>query len=236
MTRPTTPWLRAFLEGVVIVASILLAFGIDAWWDAVQEERRAEALAESMIGDFETTRERLAVSTAMGEAVLLRGESLLRLIRSGEAVPVDSLRFLVQGVTMGIVFRPAISSYRGAEATGDLALLQRPELLDALADFDLSLEELERVRQANTDLLYSGALWTLRTRLGSLDALMPDPPGGFGVVEFDDEEYRSFLRQPSVYAALETDYIGNQSMLLGFRIADDSVVRILAELRALSRD
>ena len=28
------PWLRVFVEGVVIVGSILLAFGIDAWWDA----------------------------------------------------------------------------------------------------------------------------------------------------------------------------------------------------------
>ena len=27
------PWLRVFVEGVVIVGSILLAFGIDAWWE-----------------------------------------------------------------------------------------------------------------------------------------------------------------------------------------------------------
>ena len=26
------PWLRVFVEGVVIVLSILLAFGIEAWW------------------------------------------------------------------------------------------------------------------------------------------------------------------------------------------------------------
>ncbi len=32
------PWLRVFVEGVVIVGSILLAFGIDAWWEGVQEQ------------------------------------------------------------------------------------------------------------------------------------------------------------------------------------------------------
>ena len=32
MTRQI-PWLRAFVEGVVIVGSILLAFGIDACWE-----------------------------------------------------------------------------------------------------------------------------------------------------------------------------------------------------------
>ncbi len=36
MTRQI-PWLRVFVEGVVIVASILLAFGIQAWWEETQE-------------------------------------------------------------------------------------------------------------------------------------------------------------------------------------------------------
>ncbi len=31
MTRQI-PWLRVFGEGLVIVVSILLAFGIEAWW------------------------------------------------------------------------------------------------------------------------------------------------------------------------------------------------------------
>jgi len=34
------PWLRVFVEGVVIVVSILLAFGLQAWWDRVQEAER----------------------------------------------------------------------------------------------------------------------------------------------------------------------------------------------------
>ena len=29
--RALIPWLRVFVEGVVIVGSILLAFGIEAW-------------------------------------------------------------------------------------------------------------------------------------------------------------------------------------------------------------
>ena len=34
---PEASWLRVFVEGVVIVGSILLAFGIQAVWEAVQE-------------------------------------------------------------------------------------------------------------------------------------------------------------------------------------------------------
>ncbi len=49
--KPQIPWLRVFVEGVVIVGSILLAFGLQAWWEGRQEraeERQAlEALASS---------------------------------------------------------------------------------------------------------------------------------------------------------------------------------------------
>ena len=31
--KPQIPWLRVFVEGMVIVGSILLAFGIQAAWD-----------------------------------------------------------------------------------------------------------------------------------------------------------------------------------------------------------
>ncbi len=41
--KPQIPWLRVFVEGVVIVGSILLALGLDAWWDGVQERQREQA-------------------------------------------------------------------------------------------------------------------------------------------------------------------------------------------------
>ncbi len=34
---PQIPWLRVFVEGVVIVASIRLAFGIVAWWAGLEQ-------------------------------------------------------------------------------------------------------------------------------------------------------------------------------------------------------
>jgi len=44
--KPQVPWLRVFVEGAVIVGSILLAFGIQAWWDDQQlgREIRQELL------------------------------------------------------------------------------------------------------------------------------------------------------------------------------------------------
>ena len=73
--KPQIPWLRVFVEGVVIVGSILLAFGIQAWWDESQErEEEQEALA-GLSSDFQANIAQLEfVSTlrADSDAAALR--------------------------------------------------------------------------------------------------------------------------------------------------------------------
>ena len=57
------PWTRVFAEGLVIVVSILLAFGIDAWWDTrvrrADEQQVLSQLAEGLRLDREEFQQRL---------------------------------------------------------------------------------------------------------------------------------------------------------------------------------
>ncbi len=46
------PWLRVFVEGVVIVGSILLAFGIDAWWEERSDAALEQRLLISLLAEF----------------------------------------------------------------------------------------------------------------------------------------------------------------------------------------
>jgi hypothetical protein len=39
--KPQIPWLRVFVEGVVIVGSILLALGLDEWREGSQDRHRS---------------------------------------------------------------------------------------------------------------------------------------------------------------------------------------------------
>ena len=55
MTRHV-PWLRVFVEGVVIVGSILLAFGIQAWWDERGERRAQAEQIVTLRSEFRTAR------------------------------------------------------------------------------------------------------------------------------------------------------------------------------------
>jgi hypothetical protein len=47
------PWLRIFVEGVVIVTSILLAFGIDAWWDGKQDRQGEREVLTLVLANLE---------------------------------------------------------------------------------------------------------------------------------------------------------------------------------------
>ena len=51
-SRQPIPWTRVLVEGVVIVGSILMAFGIEAWWDGAQERAEEAQLLASLAEEF----------------------------------------------------------------------------------------------------------------------------------------------------------------------------------------
>jgi hypothetical protein len=53
------PWLRALLEGLVIVGSILLAFGIEAWWDRRNDRSEEDRIISGLHDQFSRYREYL---------------------------------------------------------------------------------------------------------------------------------------------------------------------------------
>jgi hypothetical protein len=53
------PWPRIFAEGVVIIASILLALAADAWWDERSDQRELEAALVNVSAEISTGRQEL---------------------------------------------------------------------------------------------------------------------------------------------------------------------------------
>jgi len=66
------PWLRVFVEGVVIVGSILLAFGIDAAWDGRTQNQRRQALLAALGSDMALARDEVDRVEAFQLAVRVR--------------------------------------------------------------------------------------------------------------------------------------------------------------------
>lgn len=97
-TSRTKPWLRIATEMAVIVISILLAFGIDAWWARGQEKKSITQYRNLLSAQMDANR--LMLQSNIEEAERAQ-ESLGTAIRaispSPSPISADSLWSLLQG-------------------------------------------------------------------------------------------------------------------------------------------
>jgi len=143
MTR-SIPWPRIFAEGFAIVVSILLAFGIQAWWEGRQERGDELRILEGLGADFRANREELNRVTGLHEDFQSRLVALQRLPTSElELVPdeeMDSFSRAMQGTP---TFDPQDATLDAALASGDLGTIRDPHLRDLLAQWKAQVEDLE---------------------------------------------------------------------------------------------
>ena len=71
-------WKRLALEAVVIVSSILLAFGIDAWWQEGEEQREVRESLAALRSEFVENRSRLDSAIVSGERRVAAIDGMLR--------------------------------------------------------------------------------------------------------------------------------------------------------------
>ena len=227
------PWPRFGIEGVLIVASILGAFSIDAWWDGQQEARIRTDLVSTLKLDFETTRKRLAKSIALADALNERAAGFLKAVGSKEPVEPDLLRHQIAGVFTKIDFEPALSAYNSAVATGKFGLLESAALVESIAEFNQALGYYEMHDRIAADIFYLGPIWELRREIGSLRILFRDPITHPDRFRRTDEEYRQFLARPIVYAAVEAMLTAQRNSANGLRSMDEAASNVLKELDRL---
>ncbi len=146
------PWKRISVEAAAIVASILLAFSIDAWWDERQERARLVDTLVSLEGalsaNLRAIVENIEGATANKEIV----QAFIQMTpeEAGQIPVAERFRTLVA------LFRPGTinlnSSYivdilnsRSLESLTDAALR------DAMAQWRANLDDLNEVRFILTD-------------------------------------------------------------------------------------
>lgn len=128
MNQPNS-WRRFIAEGVVIVASILLAFGIDAWWADVQDQKDEALILRALATEF---RENLAELRAVHEVHARYAQELAELVGIMVAQPDGSI--LQVGDSQ---LRPLISFRTADPATGTLSTLLASGRIDLIRDEEL---------------------------------------------------------------------------------------------------
>ena len=62
-------WVRLTVESAAIVASILLAFGVDAWWNDRQQSVEEQLILAELLEEFQEKKDSLEERTAFNHAI-----------------------------------------------------------------------------------------------------------------------------------------------------------------------
>jgi hypothetical protein len=127
---------RFILEFFVIVISILVAFGLDAWWDNRKAAQQARAQLETLHAEFTANHEDLAQVRRRLESMKNAVTALLPHISPTAApLPLDSINTLMDlSFRLGTV-EMRTGSVQALLASVDLAEIADPELKSLIASW-----------------------------------------------------------------------------------------------------
>jgi len=141
------------VEGVVIVVSIVLAFGLDAWWDALAEGRQLREQLGSVEAEVGGNRDLVLFQIDYMERMIGAGAALVAAIDS--AASVGGVVTVPDTLAWIPLANPTLDASLGAidalVASGQLALVRDPEIRTLLAGLRDRIEDaVEEQEQALT--------------------------------------------------------------------------------------
>jgi hypothetical protein len=160
---------RGLGEVLLITASILLAFSLEAWWAERGDRARFDEVVLAARAEFAGAQAELARAHAIHEATATTLQELLTLMSPApRESAMDSLNALWEGVrfTSADVPRGVLANLL---ASGEISTLPDAELRARLSAWPAALED-----HIATEGMYEAALDHLR---GLVSARSPIPPG-----------------------------------------------------------
>ena len=152
-------WVRLTVESVAIVASILLAFGIDAWWSDRQQRVEEHLILAELLEEFQENKISLDERINFNYAILETTKLLLTLSgNSDRKLTLEEMDRHLFGINWfdpgGRFGTPVLQSL---VSSGDLSIISNPSLRTSLAKwalkFDLIKGFLESDREYFTRVL-----------------------------------------------------------------------------------
>lgn len=153
-TSQTIPWRHLLLEGAAIVAGILLAFAIDAWWQNREQEAMDHAQLAAVLEELETNKKLLAEALAAHRSTVDEGRLLLELIAGDRSEAVDSriLQLMPRFLNFYEINVP-FGALGTASQSGAIARMHRTSLATGLASWPAAIEDLLEEQRAGDDAL-----------------------------------------------------------------------------------
>ena len=137
------PWLRVFVDGVVIVGSILLAFALDAGWDNRNREDELREQLEVVVREMESARD--AIQRALDVHDI--NAHLAEYLTSALGRVPDGSEVVVSDTLIGPLFPQVTAdvttgSLNAFIAAGGLELIEDVEIRRQLLDWPTRIQDL----------------------------------------------------------------------------------------------
>lgn len=144
--RQEIPWKRMAVEAMAIVASILLAFAIDAWWQDRTERIVEIQYLHALRDDLLSSLERLDADEAWQRRQVQHLESLL--LTNGDTPYSDELRLWIDDGLFNVgTYQPQISALQDLESSGQTQIIQNQYLRRVLASIRQKMNDLETTQR-----------------------------------------------------------------------------------------
>jgi hypothetical protein len=154
MTPRRNPWWRVLGEGLVIVVSILLAFGIQAWWEGQQDRAEGQRILSALLDEFSENRDILAATAMNHRNQLLQMEALLAAADSDE-LPSKAALDSIFGRGPGTPhYNPRTGALTATISSGRINILSNPALRNRLAGWDAVSSDLILDEQTHRDFVF----------------------------------------------------------------------------------
>lgn len=167
------PWKRITIEAVAIIASILIAFALDAWW--AERQLDAEVSEDLAIVDYELTENirltRLAIDT-MNEVIAANRTLVTDLKSQSESARVDVPSTVVfWAVFMNPTLDLSLGSTDAWIAAGRLGRIASPQLRQRLASVRGKVEDVVEEQRTARDIGIRNVYPLIQDGIGDIDAV-----------------------------------------------------------------
>lgn len=196
MTEPRRKLLReSAREMAVVVLSILIAFGLDAWWDSNLDRREERELVGRLLEEFRANEAQLDTRIENHRRLANGADELVRVLSLATVEVINVPDTLLFSLFIVPTFDPTLGTLEEARHSGRTRLIRDPGLRSELGAWpgrlrDVREEEqlaLELVqdqffavigdRVSLWDLMELGGAWLAGAPAGRLESTRPVPPG-----------------------------------------------------------
>ena len=234
-------WGRILLESLAVVASILLAFAIDAWWDQRAERSQRREVVAALLQQAQQNQARLDSMVAYHEYARDATEVLLE-AATGGAIPSDSMDVILYGISgwpYPAFDRVAVDlAFEGtAGLLGDDAIARSVTLWRRM--LDQSQEHEAALQHTIRDVLWPylrqhGSL----PQIASAESQMPGDPGYTSATPFRRGiDHTALLRENEFLGILQEEKWNHEDALYFYSnrlrpALDETIAVLTAELPA----